>query len=152
VADVGVTMDARLHVGPLGGRQQVVNEVFVAIDAGALRHPSITRLDLDRVVVAAKRERKRVKKPVVGLGHPFTDRIMWQVAIVADGDMVVAALLPRIHVVLHDVTVHARLRIIAQVTGTVAVAKRERANTGEHAQHRRKSDRGFAETWAIGDG
>lgn len=48
------------------------------------------------------------------------------------------------------VTVHTRLRIIAQVAGTFAVAKRERADTGEYAQRQRKYDRGLARTWSTG--
>lgn len=69
-------------------------KVFVAIHAGTLRDSFVTSLDLNRILVVAKRERQRMKESVICFGNPFADRVMRQVAIVADRHMMVARMLP----------------------------------------------------------
>jgi len=113
VPDVGMTVNARLHVTAFGRGQQVVNQSKMAIDAGALRHPPIARLDSDRILKSPDREGERVKKSVIDFRHPLTDRIVGKMTIVADGHMVMAAMLPRIQVPLHDVAIRTRLGVIA---------------------------------------
>lgn len=133
------------HVRTRRRRQQVVNKILMTIDARALSHSSVARFYLNRVIVSAHRERQRVKETVVGFGDPLADRVVRQMTIVANCDMVVTALLPRIQMVLHHVTIHASLRIVAQVTGSLAVPERKRTYTGQQAQRHCKRDRPFAE-------
>lgn len=114
--------------------------------ASALRDPLISWFDLDRIFVIAQRERERVKEPVIRLGDPFADRMMRQVAVIADGNVMMAALLPRIHVPLHRMAVHACLRIVAHVAGTLAVAKSERPQASEHANNQSQSKHSLAKT------
>lgn len=71
-----------------------MDKVFVAIDASALCDVAVPLLDLDWILKTAHRERERVEEAVVGFGDPFHDRIMRQMAIVTDSNVVVAALLP----------------------------------------------------------
>lgn len=49
--------------------------------------------------------------------------------VVADRHMVMAGLLPRVHMILHHMAVHAALRIVAQVTGSLTIAKRKHADS-----------------------
>jgi len=123
-----------------------MDKVLVAVDARTLCDPSIPRFNLNRVFEAANGEGQRMKEAVVGLCHPFTDRVVRKVAIVADGDMMVAALLPGIHVVLHHMAIHTRLRIVAQVAGPLTIAKRKRTNPGKNAKRHCKSDRDLAKS------
>lgn len=112
MTNVAMTMHTRLHIATIGARQQRMHEVCVTVDAGSLGDSLVTWFDLDRVFKFARRERQRMKEPVVRLGDPFTKEVMGQMTIVANGHMVMAALLPGIHVALHHVTVHARIRMI----------------------------------------
>ena len=110
-----------------------MNKVLVAIDAGALCYALVARLDLNWIAVATERECQRMKKSVISFGHPFADRMMWQMAIVADRDMMVAGVLPRIEMLLHRVAIDTRLRIVAEVAGALAIAECERAKPKQNA-------------------
>ncbi|QDS94159.1 hypothetical protein FF011L_29370 [Roseimaritima multifibrata] len=110
-----------------------MNKVFVAIDASALRDASITRFDLNRVLIVAQGECQRVEKSVVRFSHPFANEVVGQMAVVANRDMMMTALLPRIHVVLHDMAIHTGLWVVAQIAGSVAISESEHAKAGQHA-------------------
>lgn len=71
-----------------------MNEVLVTIDTGALRNSAIARFDLYGVSVSTECERNRMEKAVVCFSQPFTNGVVWQMTIVAHGDVVVTALLP----------------------------------------------------------
>jgi len=45
--------------------------------------------------------------------------------VITDSDVMMAAFLPRIHMVLHDVAIDAGLWVIAEVTRTLSVPKRK---------------------------
>lgn len=64
--------------------------ILMTKDASPLRHTTIARLNLDRFMKILKRKRERMKKAVIGLRDPFADRMVGQVAVVADSDMSVA--------------------------------------------------------------
>lgn len=115
-----------------------MNEVFVTVHAGTLRHPFVSRFDLNRIAVTTQRERQRMEKAVVSFRHPFADRVMGQMAVVADRDMMVAGVLPGIKVILHGVAIDARLRIVAEVTAALAIAEGERAKAEQNAQQQAK--------------
>ena len=95
----------------------------MATDAGRLSDSSVAGLDPNWIVIVLQSERQRMKKAVVGFRHPFSNVVMWQVAIVADGNMMMTAVLPRIHMLLHDMTVNTCLWIVAQIARPFAVAK-----------------------------
>ena len=119
-----------------------MHQVFMAVQTRALSHPPIPRFDPNRFAEVLQRESQRVKEAVVGLGDPFAEEIVRQMAVVANGDMLMAGILPGIEVVLHHVAIDAGLRIVAEVAGALAVAKGERAHATERAQqnghHNRK--------------
>ena len=121
MTNIAVAMHTRQHFVPFRilsariSRQQRMCIVFVAIDAGILRNNFVARFDLDRVVVVLQREGNGVKKAIVRLREPFSNKIVWQVAIVAHRHMTMAAFLPGVEMFLHHVAVCARLRIVTQV-------------------------------------
>ena len=106
-------MNAGLHAPAFRFWQEVVDKVLVTVDARTFRYSVVSGLNPNWVCIAAYSKRQRVKEAVVCLRDPFAYRVVRQVAIVAHGDMVVATLLPRIHVTLHNMTVNARLWIVA---------------------------------------
>lgn len=136
--DVRMAMHARRHVTASGFGQQRMHEILMARNAGALRDAAISGFDLDRIFESAGRERQRVEKAVVRLGHPLADEVMGKVAVIANRHMVMTALLPRIHVILHHVTIHARVGVVAQVTGATSIPKRERAQPRKQPQSNRE--------------
>ena len=106
-----------------------MNKILVTRYASALRDAFVSRLDLDRIFVASHREGERMEEAIVGFGDPFANEVVGQVTVVANGDVMMAALLPGIHVVLHHVTIDAGFRIVAQITGPFAISKRKRPDT-----------------------
>ncbi len=89
-----------------------MHKFLVAIDASALSHLSISGLDSNGVYVSAQCEGQRVEKAVVGLRDPFSDRVMRQMAVIANRDRVMATVLPGIQMVLHDMAIDARLWVV----------------------------------------
>ena len=128
VSHVAVAVNAREHLAFVLRWKHFVHEIRVAVQARALRHAPIARLDLNRLVKVLQRERQRMKKSVVSLRDPFADRMVRQVTVVADGHMPMAGILPGVVVILHDVAVGATLRIVAQVADALAVAKGKNAD------------------------
>jgi hypothetical protein len=125
VADIGVAMHTVLHALIRIDWQQRVDKVFMARHAGALGHPLVSGLDLNRILEATERECQRVEESVVCFCDPFSHEVMRQVAIVANGHVMVARMLPGVHVVLHHMAIDTRLRIVTQVACAFAVTKRE---------------------------
>ena len=89
-----MTVDAHQHVAAGLSREHVVDILTVAVQAGLLRHGAIALLNLDRFVEVARGKRERVEEPIVGLGDPFAQRMMREMAVVARGDILVARLQP----------------------------------------------------------
>lgn len=118
-----------------------MHEIRMASQAGVLSHPAVSRLDPNRLVEVFQRKGQRVEKTIVGLRDPLAHEMVGQVAIIADGDVPMAGILPRIVVVLHDVAIGARQRIVAQVTRTLTVAEREHADAPKDSQHDHKDGR-----------
>lgn len=90
-----------------------MNEVFMAIDARILRDSFVARFDFYWVVVVLKRESQRVKKTIISFGHPFADKVVREMTIIADCDMMMTAFLPCVQMLLHRMAVCTALRIIA---------------------------------------
>ena len=72
-----------------------------------------------------------MKETVVRFRHPLADWFVRQMAIVAYSHMMVTRLLPGIEVILHRVAVNTGFWVVAQIAGTLAVAKRECANSDQ---------------------
>lgn len=70
-------------------------------------------------------------------------------AIVANGDMLVAGMLPGVEVILHDMAISAAGWIVAQITGSLAVPEREGADAAEHPDHNSQDERRNANGWQV---
>jgi hypothetical protein len=139
--DVAMAMNAGKHFAVLFGRQHLVHDVGVAVQACALRHASIAWLDLNWLVEIFQRKGQRVEKPVVAFYNPFSNRMMGQMAIVTDGDVPMAGVLPGIVMALHDMAVGTCSRVVAQVAPPFAVAERERSDARENSEEHGQEDR-----------
>lgn len=58
MTNVGMTMNAVLHVVLRGRRQQRMHKITMAIDAGALGDSAVAWLDFDRIGITTHRERQ----------------------------------------------------------------------------------------------
>ena len=67
-------------------------------------------------------------KPVRGFGHVLAGETWGSMTIVADGDRVMTRLGPTVVLVVHDMAVGARFRVVTQVGITLGVDKREATN------------------------
>jgi hypothetical protein len=103
---------------------------LVATQAVMLRHIAVHRRDLDRFVEIARRERHAVVVPVDPFHGVFGDdgRVR-RVAIVAAGYGLVAATIPTVVDIAHDVTVGAGFGIIRQIRRTLGVQEGIAAQT-----------------------
>jgi hypothetical protein len=135
MSDIGVAMHARKHFTARFGRQDLMHKVRMAMQAGLLSHAMISRFNSNGFVEILERKRQRMEKTVVGLGIPLSNKIMRQMAVIADRDVLVAGLLPRIEVALHDMAIRAALRIAAEVTCALPVPKCERSEPGGDSEH-----------------
>lgn len=117
----------------VGEGHGVVRDVVVAVGAGVLGDALVTRFDLDGLVIVVQSEGEGVEESVVSLGHPFADRVVREMAVVADGGVVVAGFLPAVVIFLHDMAVGAGLRFVAQVTSALPVAEGEETDAARHA-------------------
>ena len=113
----------------------------MAVHAGMLRHSAVPRLDLNGLMKVFKRKCQRMEEPIVGLGHPFADKAVRKVAIVAYSDVTMARILPRIEMALHHVAISACRRVIAQIAPALAITERKCADTRENAEHHCKRQR-----------
>lgn len=146
VADIGMTMDAVEHVAAGFGGHERMDKFTVTRNASALRDPAIARLDLNRFVKVFQRECQRVKKTVVRLRHPFANRIMRQMTVVANRDMGVAGIEPCVVMVVHDMAIGAGGRIAGKVAVAFAVTERKRTNAAERTEQHRQRNVCTAET------
>ena len=111
-------------------RHHLVHGRRVAIEARILSDAAIPGFNLDWFVKVFECERQRVTKSIVRLGQQMSDDVMWQMTVVADGNIVVTRMLPRIVVRLHDVTVRARRGVAHQIAVTLAVPKCKQPDAG----------------------
>jgi hypothetical protein len=75
-----------------------------------------------------------MKKPIVRLSYPFSNRMVGQMAVVANGDVPMTRVLPRIVVTLHDMTIGTHGWVIAQITPAFGISKSERTDAAKNAE------------------
>ena len=134
MAHVRVALRAEEHVATGLHREHLVHEVTVAIETRVLSNAAVARLDLNGFVEIFESEGKRMEEAVVSLGHPLPGKVVREMAVVAESDVRMAAVLPGIILRLHDVAIHTGFGIVAEITVTLAIAKREGTHTAKHAE------------------
>ena len=135
VAHVTVAVNAREHFTFAFAWKHLVHHIRMAMKTRALRHPPIARFDLNWLMEVFQSERQRMKKTVVCLGTPLANKIVWQVTVIANGHMLMAGILPRVEVILHNMAVGTCLGVVAQVTSPLPIAEGKHAYTRQRTQH-----------------
>lgn len=96
-------------------KRNALSHLLVAIAAGFFCDPAASFGHLDRFVKIIGGEIIRMPKAVSGLGHIFSDGVMWCMAIVAGGNGLMAGFLPAIVLLIHDMAIRTAGGIIAQI-------------------------------------
>jgi hypothetical protein len=105
----------------------------VAIETGVLRYAAISGLNMNWFMEILQRERQGMEKAIVGLRNQFAEFVVGQMAVVTNGDMPVARVLPGIVMSLHHMAIRAGFWFAAQVACALAVAEREQADAEKQA-------------------
>src|SRR5262245_10039412 len=116
MADAGVTAEA-VERFALRRRRAMdrLDEIGVAAHAVLEDERAIGGGDLDRLLEVLEREGCRMAVAVIRLRHPFGEPGVRQMAFDAGRDVPVAALLPRVELLVHHVAVDAGARIAREV-------------------------------------
>lgn len=136
-----MAMDAGQHVAARFGGQHLMDKIAMTRNTSVLSDAAVAGFDLDRLVEVLERECERMEEAVVGLGYPFTKKFVRQMAVVANGNMAMAGVLPRVVMIVHHVAVRASLWVIAEIAGALAIAKRKDADTAQHTQQQGENNR-----------
>jgi hypothetical protein len=135
MSNIAVTRDAGKHLPcRLVGKHQM-DKIAVAIQTRMQRDPAIAGFNLYGFVEVACGKGEGMEKTIVHFGHPFTEEVMRQVAVVADCHLVMARFLPGIEMALHHVTRGTRPRVVAEITPTLTVTEGIDADTHQHPEH-----------------
>ncbi len=108
----------------------------MAVDAGTVEDTGVSRTNADRFVKILERERLGMPEAVFGFDEILGNKVVRGVAIVAAGHRVVAGLLPAVILLAHDVAIHARGGIAAEVRGARGVVKSETSQPGAYSDKR----------------
>lgn len=100
-----------------------MDDIRMAVQACLLGDSLVSGFGSNRFVEVFEREGQRVKEAVVRFGDPLADRVVRQMAVIADRDVSVCGILPRVKMALHNVAIDTRLRVIAEVARPLAVAE-----------------------------
>ena len=113
MTDIGVAADAGKSFARPAHRIDVMHDILMTFAAGILRHALAAWLHADGIVKMARSEGERMKKNVIRLSKILSDNVGRRVAIVARRGGAMTGFDPTIEVVLHDVAIGARSRIVA---------------------------------------
>ncbi len=108
--------------------------LFVALATRKFSDPTIAFRHPDRFMKSVGCEIVGMPEAVRGLRHILADKTRRSVTIVADGDRVMTRLDPTVVLVVHDMAVSARFRVVAQVGIALGIDKREATNPDSRAQ------------------
>jgi len=129
VADRSMTADARdffFAIGAVCGDR--CRKIGVTMSARRLGHLQIAPRDLYRFVKIIKSKIIRVPKTVRRFCRVLADRLVRRVTVVARRDPLVTRFLPTGVLLVHNVTIRTRDRVVAQVRVALCVNKREQTN------------------------
>jgi hypothetical protein len=124
-------------------RGNFTHEVPVTIQAVGIQYSAISRLNANWIAKIPKRKGHGMMIAVLGLCHPFADKIVWRVAVVADGESVMTGFLPAVIFALHHVTVHTRLWIVRKIGRAPRIVKCVSAGAQQYSQQRTKQQPHF---------
>src|SRR5262245_41357748 len=122
----------------------LLDEVLVAATARGFRDLEIHRGDANRLREASGREHERVAESIPRLDPVLGKDLMRGVTVVAHGDGTMAGLHPARELLLHHVTVLARLRIVREIRSAARVEERVAADARGHTNRHGERERGDA--------
>src|SRR5262245_33403935 len=108
----------------------------MALYAVVLKDAGVLLVDADGFVKILQREARGMPEAVLGLGQPFRQALVRQMAVRTVRVGVMAGPLPALVLVAHDVAVHARGGVAAEVRRAFRVPEREHAETEQDADER----------------
>lgn len=108
--------------------------LFVAVAARKLSDPTIAFRHPDRFMKSVGCEIVGMPEAVGGFRHILADKTRRSMTIVADGDRVMTRLDPTVVLVVHDMAVSARFRVVTQVGISLGIDKREATDPDGCAQ------------------
>lgn len=114
---------------------RLAQQLLVAIKAIALHHFTVALANLDRLFKVLHREFAGVIPAVLKLDYIFAGECMRYVAIVADGDAMMASLLPALKLLAHDVAVGANGGVVGQIGRALGIVKGVKSEAKEDAQN-----------------
>lgn len=79
-------------------------------------------------------------KAVEHFNSVLADNIMGQMAVIAFCDMMMCGLLPGVHILLHDMTIHASVGIVRKIGVAFGVNKGIAAQAQDHAKENQYND------------
>lgn len=131
MADIAMAVKAE----PLLFRSRLMyfaHQPQVAQNTVPLHNIDIEFLNTDGVLKIPGGKRKAVIPAVDALGQPFIHKPTWRMAVVADGETLVAGMVPILKLILHDMTIYAGFGIIGQVRCGGCVIQDIRAQPSYH--------------------
>lgn len=112
-----------------------IDDLLVTRATGLFGHGAIEPCDAEIVFVIAGGEGQRMVVTVYRLDEILVKHaIMWRMAIITRSHRVVGRLVPRIEIVLHDVTVRTGVGVVRKIRRPVRIGKRVRPDTADHSQ------------------
>ena len=119
----------------------LVSDLRMTMPARVLSHRAAAGLHGNRLMEIAGRESVGMPKTVVRLRPVFTHEVVRRMAIVAGGHRAVARLHPGIIMVLHDMAVRARFRVVREVRSATGVDERVTTNSCRQSKQHPRCDR-----------
>ena len=114
-------------------------QIRVTVPARTLGDLEIAARYPDRLGKPAGREAKGVPETVPRLRRIFRGQTaVWRVAVIAGGNCLMAGLRPTIELFIHDVTIGACCRIVAEVRITLRINESEGTDTHSDTDYYRK--------------
>jgi hypothetical protein len=134
----------RIAVGGVVPRN-LADKILMTANAVELKRSSVVRTNAYGLVKVHERKTLGMPKAVFRLGEVLSkERIVWDMAIVACRDCVVAGLLPAVEVIPHDVAVGAGSWIVAQIRQPLTVINRVAAGPQHDANEAANDKSGTA--------
>jgi len=128
-------MDARHLVRLAKIARHSVRQLAVAANTVFLQNFDVARGDLDRLMKIHERKTFRMPVSIVRLGNQFREIAFRHVALDASTCIVMAALGPRIVIIIHHMAVRACLRIVAKVRKPLSIRERVQPQSRHRPAH-----------------
>ena len=115
--------------------QYLVHKVGMTIKAIIVKYSLVPFSNKDRLREILKSECFGMQKTILPFCQPLVDQVVGKMTIHASSHCVMARLLPGIVLGLHDVTIHARSRILTKIGETFPIVESESTQAEKYPHH-----------------